>query len=147
MFVIGHRASPVVIDNIIRMRPLHRRFDARAYFCHGSLVRRLLSAFLVIALLAQVGGPAIAACRMHEVRTKCCCPPAPANSFCEPDCCAAVKAARAIVQSSAQVRNFVGLSHASTTSEMIVLAARSPTLGRFAPLFVALHERAAPRIP
>lgn len=108
-------------------------------------MRRLIALLVLLAFVAATAAPAIAACRMRAEQKECCCEPAPANAICAPDCCSRVKAASPI----AGLTHFRGLLtvHAAVSkwSSFAVFASRAPTPA--ARSLVALHERAAPRLP
>jgi hypothetical protein len=109
-------------------------------------VRRLISLFVVLFLVAATTAPAVAACRMRIVQKKCCCKPAAANSLCAPSCCDMISAARPIADASARVRGFtpfipltIPFAHPRVDEDCSLSASVGSRIG--------LHERAAPRLP
>ena len=110
-------------------------------------MRRLIAMSAVLAFVAAMAAPALAACRMRAAQEDCCCEPAPANSICAPDCCAAAKPAAGVLDVMAHAR---GLTFAvAPTPRWSANAVATASLGSTprATLLVALHERATPRLP
>jgi hypothetical protein len=110
-------------------------------------MRRAIALLVMLAFAAATGAPAFAAGCVRSQQKKCCCPQAPANSICAPDCCDVIHASRALGDLPAQRRTVLlvgapalGISFWSSNTSNSAL---SPT----ARLLVGLHERAAPRRP
>jgi hypothetical protein len=121
-------------------------FDRDGKVCHRGGVRRLIALLLMVAFVAATAAPALAACRMGTAERECCCPPPPANSICPPDCCDAVKAARPVAHLSMQGRTlYVLLQPALAVGAFDIFTRTAMVPGDRS--LVALHERAAPRLP
>jgi hypothetical protein len=110
-------------------------------------MRRLIALLVMLAFVVAAAAPAIAACRMRASQQECCCEPAPSNSICAPDCCDVVKAARPIAQLSSQTRGFVLFAYPILFALPSIDASTHALARPTACALVALHERAAPRLP
>lgn len=108
-------------------------------------MRRLCALSILLAFVAALAKPALAACRMHTGRDRCCCAPAPANALCAPDCCARARPL-AMVELTTHLRG-VTLPALVALAPLLLFDLSAPSALPRRGALVGLHERAAPRLP